>query len=45
MCNHENNVLSWLSAQWLCGNPCTLAHDVCDGYISIDIYLYIYNIY
>ena len=24
-CNHENNVPSWLSPQWLCGNSCTLA--------------------
>ena len=25
---HENNVPSWLSPQWLCGNSCTWAHDV-----------------
>ena len=24
MCNHENNVPSWLSPQWLCGNSCIL---------------------
>ena len=24
-CNHENNVPSQLSPQWLCGNSCTLA--------------------
>ena len=24
---HENNVPFWLSAQWLCSNPCTWAHD------------------
>ena len=27
MCNHENNVPSRLSPQWLCGNSCTWAHD------------------
>ena len=27
-CNHENNVPSWLSSHWLCGNSCTWAHDV-----------------
>ena len=27
-CNHENNVPSHLSPQWLCGNSCTCAHDV-----------------
>ena len=27
-CNYENNVPSWLSAQWLCGNSCSWAHDV-----------------
>ena len=27
-CNHENNVPSWLSPQWVCGNSCTWAHDV-----------------
>ena len=26
--NHKNNVPSWLSPQWLCGNSCTWAHDV-----------------
>ena len=26
--NHENNVPSRLSPQWLCGNSCTWAHDV-----------------
>ena len=26
--NHENNVPSQLSPQWLCGNSCTGAHDV-----------------
>ena len=26
--NHENNVPSRLSLQWLCGNSCTRAHDV-----------------
>ena len=25
---HGNNVLSWLSSQWLCSNSCTWAHDV-----------------
>ena len=30
MCNHENNVPSRLSPQWLCGNSCTWAHDVDD---------------
>ena len=28
ICNHEDNVPSWWSPQWLCGNSCTLAHDV-----------------
>ena len=28
ICNHENNVLSRLSPQWLCGNSCTWTHDV-----------------
>ena len=28
ICNHENNVPSWLSAQWSCGNSCSWAHDV-----------------
>ena len=28
MCNHENNVPSRLSPQWLCGNSCTWAHHV-----------------
>ena len=28
VCNHENNVPSRLSPQWLCGNSCTWAHDV-----------------
>ena len=26
--HNENNVSSWLSPQWLCGNSCTWAHDV-----------------
>ena len=26
--NRENNVPSWLSPKWLCGNSCTWAHDV-----------------
>ena len=26
ICNHENNVPSRLSPQWLCGNSCTWAH-------------------
>ena len=37
ICNHENNVPSWLSPQWLCGNTCTWAHDV-----RLYIYIYIY---
>ena len=28
ICNHENNVPSRLSSQWLCGNSCIWAHDV-----------------
>ena len=28
ICNHENNMLSRLSPQWLCDNSCTWAHDV-----------------
>ena len=27
-CNHENNVSSGLSPQWLCGNSCTWAHNL-----------------
>ena len=27
-CNHEINVLSRLSPQWLCCNSCTLANDL-----------------
>ena len=27
MCNHESNVPSLVSPQWLCGNSCTWAHD------------------
>ena len=34
-CNHENNVPSRLSPQWICGNSCT-------WYISIYLYIYIY---
>ena len=30
MCNHENNVPTRLSPQWLCGNSCTCAHGVHD---------------
>ena len=26
ICNHENNVPSRLSPQWLCGNSCTWAN-------------------
>ena len=26
--NHENNMPSWLSPQWFCGNSCTWGHDV-----------------
>ena len=28
MCNHENNVPSGLSPQWLCSNSCTWANNV-----------------
>ena len=28
ICNHENNVPSRLSPQWLCGNSCTSVHHV-----------------
>ena len=28
LCNHENNVLSWLSPQWVCGNLYTWTHHV-----------------
>ena len=28
ICNHENNMPSYLSLQWFCGNSCTWAHDV-----------------
>ena len=27
ICNHKNNVPSWLSPHWLCGNSCTWAHN------------------
>ena len=46
--NHENNVPSRLSPQWLCGNSCTWAHDVRFMYIykyglrTVYIYIYIY---
>ena len=39
ICNHENNVPSRLSPQWLCGNSCTWAHNV---RLNIYIYIYIY---
>ena len=39
ICDHENNVPSRLSPQWLCGNSCTWAHDVHDVY---EPYIYIY---
>ena len=29
ICNHENNVPSRLSPQWLCGNSCTLWQLMC----------------
>ena len=32
MCNHENNVRSRLSPQWLCGNSCTWTHGVHDAH-------------
>ena len=35
ICNHENNVPSRLSPQWLYGNSCTWAYDV--------RFIYIYN--
>ena len=41
ICNHENNVPSRLSPQWLWGNSCTWAHDVRLYYI-LYIILYIY---
>ena len=28
VCNHENNVPSRLSPQWLCGNSCTVGQTV-----------------
>ena len=28
MYNHENNVPSWLSPQWLCGNSCNWEYGV-----------------
>ena len=40
MCKHENNVPSWLSPQWLCGNSYTWAHDVqFMVYISVSVCL------
>ena len=38
ICNHENNVHSRLSPQWLCGDSFTWAHDV---WLYIYIYIYI----
>ena len=32
MCNHENNVPSRLSREWLCGNSCTWTHGVHDAH-------------
>ena len=40
-CNHENNVPSRSSPQWLYGNSCTWAHDV-RLYILIYLYIYLY---
>ena len=45
ICNHENNVPSWLSLQWLCGNSCSWAHGVISTmytYLYIHIYTYIH---
>ena len=42
ICNHENNVSSRLSLQWLCGNSCTWTHDV-RLYICICVYMHIYR--
>ena len=41
ICNHENNVSSRLSPQWVCGNSCIWAQNV----RRFDIYIYIYIIY
>ena len=40
ICNHENNVPSQLSPQWLCGNSCTWAHDI---YIYINFVCLYFN--
>ena len=57
ICNHENNVPSRLSTQWLRGNSCTWAHDVrLTTYITLlallvehsllpAIHIYIYGIH
>ena len=34
-CNHENNVPSRLSPQWLCGNLCTWAHVLCHKVVVV----------
>ena len=39
--NHENNVPSRLSPQWLCGNSCTWAHDVRLHIASITVTLFV----
>ena len=38
LCYNEKNVTSRLSPQWLCGNSCTWAHDIC-----IQVYIYKYS--
>ena len=47
--NHENNVSSGLSPQWICGNSCAWAHDVRlniavtnEPNVLLYIYIYIY---
>ena len=56
-CNHENNVPSRLSPQWLCGNSYTWTHGarfytyiyiniyIYDVHLYIYIYIYIYDVY
>ena len=44
ICNHENNVPSRLSPQWLCGNSYTWAHDVRLIGHMIEHMMYIYTL-
>ena len=39
ICYHENNVLSRLSPQWLCGDLCTWTYDVSPQWLCGNSYL------